>query len=507
MSKFNTIVNEEPKVLNYEGAEAFRLSPEMELYTAVVTSSLSNKFYETAAKEIDRMSELVGKCDHKFVAQLAIYARTAMNMRSIPLFLIVELAKIHNGDNLVSKTIDKVVLRADEIMELLICYQWRNKQEGIKKLARLSHQVQLGLQHAFNRFDEYQFAKYDRSNMEVKLRDALFLVHPKAKDDKQQTIFDKIAANSLDTPYTWETELSALGQQHFDSPEEKADAVKAKWEQLIGSGKLGYMALLRNLRNIINAQVKADIIKDVALRIANPNEVMRSRQFPFRFLSAYRELRNINNGNVSVIMDALENAVLATAQNITGFDQNTRVLIACDVSASMYSPISSRSSVKNYDIGLVLAMLLKNRCKNVISSIFGDVWKVVNMPSRNILGNVIQMYAQEGKVGYSTNGFKVIEFLRTQSIKMDKVMMFTDCQMWNSYGDKRSIQTEWKKYKIIAPDAKLYLFDLAGYGQSPLKLVGNDVFLIAGWSDKIFDMLAAIENGQDVLQKIAEIEL
>lgn len=507
MSKFNTIVNEEPKVLNYEGAEAFRLSPEMELYTAVVTSSLSNKFYETAAKEIDRMSELVSKCDHKFVAQLAVYARTTMNMRSIPLFLIVELAKIHNGDNLVSKTIDKVVLRADEIMELLICYQWRNKQEGIKKLARLSHQVQVGLQHAFNRFDEYQFAKYDRSNMEVKLRDALFLVHPKAKDDKQQTIFDKIAANRLDTPYIWETELSALGKQHFDTPEEKADAVKAKWEQLIGSSKLGYMALLRNLRNIINAQVKADIIKDVALRIANPNEVMRSRQFPFRFLSAYRELSNISNGNVSVIMDALENAVLVTAQNITGFDQNTRVLIACDVSGSMYSPISSRSSVKNYDVGLVLAMLLKNRCKNVISGIFGDVWKVVNMPSRNILGNVIQMYAQEGKVGYSTNGFKVIEFLCTQSIKMDKVMMFTDCQMWNSYRDKRSIQTEWKKYKIIAPDAKLYLFDLAGYGQSPLKLVGNDVFLIAGWSDKVFDMLAAIENGRDVLQKIAEIEL
>ena len=211
MSKFNTTVKEESQVLNHEGAESFKLSPEMELYTAVVTSSLSNKFYETAEEQINRMSALISKCGHKFVAQLAVYARTEMNLRSIPLFLVVELAKLHSGDNLVSRTIEKVVLRADEIMELLICYQWRNKKEGIKKLARLSHQVQVGLQQAFNRFDEYQFAKYDRDNLEVKLRDALFLVHPKAKDDAQQELFNKIVNKTLQTPYTWETELSALG--------------------------------------------------------------------------------------------------------------------------------------------------------------------------------------------------------------------------------------------------------------------------------------------------------
>lgn len=80
MSKFNTIVKEESQVLNHEGAESFKLSPEMELYTAVVISSLSNKFYETAEEQINRMSALISKCDHKFVAQLAVYARTEMNL-------------------------------------------------------------------------------------------------------------------------------------------------------------------------------------------------------------------------------------------------------------------------------------------------------------------------------------------------------------------------------------------------------------------------------------------
>ena len=230
-------------------------------------------------------------------------------------------------------------------------------------------------------------------------------------------------------------------------------------------------------------------------------------QFPFRFLSAYRELVKVGNGNTHILLDALEKAVLVTSQNIAGFDEHTRVLLACDVSGSMYTPISPRSSVKNFDIGLVLAMLLKNRCKNVISGIFGEDWKVVNMSSAGILSNVELMYKLEGTVGYSTNGYKVIEYLNNEGIVMDKVMMFTDCQIWNSFGTEQTIRKEWDKYKQIAPNAKLYLFDLNGYGTTPLNFVCDDVTLIAGWSDRIFDLLEAVENGSNAIDKIKNIEL
>ena len=538
MSKFNTMIKEQTMTLNHEGAEAFRLSAEMELYTAVVTASLSDKFYETANERIKRIAELVGKCDARFVAQLAVYARREMNLRSVPLFLVVELAKHHSGDNLVSRTIEKVVLRADEIMELLHCYQWRNSQNTTcteasapkKKLAKLSHQIQVGLQRAFNNFDEYQFAKYDRNNLEVKLRDALFIVHPKAKDDAQQKLFDKITSKTLETPYTWETELSALGQQEFESDVDKQMAFTKKWEELIDSGKLGYMAMLRNLRNFLENGISRESLTDVANRLSDEREVIRSKQFPFRFLSAYREVNRVENKKTQVmfealqkaalattqdngaedkqlLLNALEKAVLATSNNIAGFDEHTRVLLACDVSGSMYSPISPKSSVKNYDIGLVLAMLLKNRCKNVVSGIFGDEWKLVNLPSTGILSNVEKMYEREGEVGYSTNGYKVIEYLNRENIVLDKVMMFTDCQMWDSYGNIHSIRKEWDKYKQIAPNAKLYLFDLSGYGTTPLNIIRDDVTLIAGWSDRIFEMLEAIEKGSSAIEEIKRIEV
>ena len=515
MSKFNTFIKEQSATQNYEGAEAFRLSAEMELYTAVVTTSLSDKFYETANERIERIADLVGKCEARFVAQLAIYARREMNMRSVPLLLVVELARHHSGDNLVSRTIEKVVLRADEIMELLHCYQWRNSQNEsaitgsapTKKLGKLSHQIQVGLQRAFNNFDEYQFAKYNRSNLEVKLRDALFIVHPKARDEKQQKLFDKITNKTLETPYTWETELSALGQQEFDSPGDKQKAFTTKWEELIDSGRLGYMAMLRNLRNFLENDVSRNKIQKVINRLSDEQEVVRSKQFPFRFLAAYREIKSVHNGSTHMLLDALEKAVLATSQNIAGFDEDTSVLLACDVSGSMYTPISPNSSVRKYDIGLVLAMLLKNRCENVVSGIFGDIWKVTNLPSVGILSNVEQLYKREGEVGYSTNGYKVIEYLYKENIVMDKVMMFTDCQMWNSNGTDQTIRKEWDKYKQIAPNAKLYLFDLSGYGNTPLNIVREDVALIAGWSDRIFDILSAIENGSNALVEIKKIEI
>ena len=253
MSTFSTFVKEQPVTLNHEGEVAFSLSTEMELYTAVVTSFMNDTFYERIDQRVMRIADLVRKCNPRFVAQLAVYARCEMNLRSVPLLLVVELARCHSGDDLVSRTIEKVVLRADDIMELLSCYQWRNSQgaedKKSKRLSRLSHQIQVGLQKAFNRFDEYQFAKYYHRGRAVTLRDALFIVHPKAKDDAQQLLFDKIASDTLATPYTWETELSALGRQHFETEEDRQEAFASKWEELIGSGKLGYMAMLRNLRN------------------------------------------------------------------------------------------------------------------------------------------------------------------------------------------------------------------------------------------------------------------
>lgn len=503
--KFNLKTKWKNKVTNYQDAEAYRLSPEWQLYVAAVTSSLSDKFYEKAQTGVEKLQKLIKQCDPVFVAQLAVYTRQQMNLRSIPLVLAVELAKVHSGDSTVKKMISQIIRRADEITELLAYYQLANERKDVKKLNRLSKQVQAGLQEAFNRFDEYQFAKYNRDT-EIRLRDALFLVHPKAKDEAQQTLFNKIVDNALETPYTWETELSALGQVKYANEEKRSIAFRMKWEELIDSRKLGYMALMRNLRNILEAGVSQQHIVKVCDTLSDPEAVRRSKQLPFRFLAAYREMSKVKSGYAGRILEALEEAVTVSAENIAGFDDNTKVVIACDVSGSMQQPVSPKSKILAYDIGLMLAMLLKSRCRNAVTGMFGDLWKIINVPAKGILSNVDTFYRREGEVGYSTNGYLVIEDLIQRKEQVDKVMIFTDCQLWNSRNDQK-IADLWNIYKSMSPDSKLYLFDLAGYGNTPLDTNREDVYLIAGWSDKIFEIIASIDNGGNALGEIKKTVL
>lgn len=507
--KFNRILKNSQATTNYEGAKAYRLDPKLELYAAVVASSLSKTFYEDETdrlKRIQALIEQVVKTDPAFVARLAVYTREKMYLRSLPLVLTVELAKQYSGDDLLRRTTRRVVQRTDEITELLAYYQIANSRNETKKLNKLSKQLQKGLADAFNKFDEYQFAKYNRSAA-VTLKDALFLVHPKAKNEAQQALFDKIVNDELSTAYTWETQLSATGQKRFEDEQAKQEAFKEKWSELVMSEKMGYMALLRNLRNILEAEVNGEVIEKVTVRLADPAQVRRSKQLPFRFLSAFRQLKAVNSGFTSQLLEALELAALASVENLKGFDVNTRVLIASDTSGSMCMPLSKNSTVQLIDVGILLSMLLKAKCRNVLTGIFGTDFKLVNAPNAHVLSNVEKM--SKVNVGWATNGYKVIDHLIKRKLVMDKVMIFTDLQLWNTSGygaeSKKTIESQWKLYKQIAPDAKIYLFDLAGYGQAPLNTIRDDVFMIAGWSNKIFETLAAIEAGSSAVQEIEKV--
>lgn len=517
------------KTTNFEGAPAYTLSRELDLYSAVVTSTLSKTFYESEDGRVARIRDLVSKCNPEFVAKLAVYTREQMYLRTIPLILLVELARKHSGTSLVSKATARVVKRTDEITELLSYYALANERQGQKKLNRLSKQIVKGLEVAFNSFDEYQFSKYDRDG-DITLKDALSVICPKAKDADQQKIFDKIMKVELETAYTWETELSALGQQKFETTEAKKAAVTAKWEELIRSGKVGYMALLRNLRNILEAGVSREAIGLVCSDLANEGKVRRSMQLPFRFLSAYRILtrekpsRDYYSTRTSLkkipesfdtgeVLEALELAIKASVANIPGFGPETRILIADDTSASMRDPISEKSPIMRTEVGLVLSQCLASKCKSVMTGIFGESFKIAKLPKDRILENSSKLASLVGSVGHSTNGYLAVDYLTDNKMVADKVIMFTDCQLWDSNSDVRyrkgyrTLAGSWRDYKKIAPDAKLYIFDLAGYGTTPISTLEKDVYFIAGWSDRVFAVLEGLERGQSALEQIKTIEL
>lgn len=515
MTKFNAKAVRAGVVTNHEGEVAYAMTPKMELYAAVVTTMMSDKFYESSDKNLQRIKSLirdVASKDPLFVAKLAVYARNQMNLRSIPIVLATELAKFHNGDDTVSRTLGHVINRADEITELLAYYAQANKRDGSSKpLKSISSQIKRGLANAFNRFDAYQFAKYNRPGA-IRLRDVLFLVRPKAKDASQQAIFDQIATDTLPTPDTWEVKLSKAGQGvQLDA--ERTDVKREAWEEMIDGRKMGYMAVLRNLRNFLETGVSTAHITKVAEQLSNPELVRKSKQFPFRFVSAYNELVNIPGVNTSLILEALETAVSIASENIKGFNSNDIIHVSVDTSGSMGSTLSDNSKMKLQDVGLVMAMMLHKMSPRIETSIFGDTLKYVALPKSNILSKVDSLKKYSDMVGSSTNGYLVPKDLYDRKAVVDKLVIFTDCQLYNStgfWGGNRgeTVEKYWKLYrKEVNPHAKLYIFDLAGYGNTPLRLEENGVYLIAGWSDKIFDMIQAYENGSSVLNEIEAIVL
>jgi len=476
---------------NYEDAPAFSLSPKLALYSAVCTASLEPKFYTSQGpEEIENLCENV---PDEFIAKLAIYAREQMYLRSVPIVLAVTLAK--QGSKFTATVAERIIQRADELVEIMSYYAQSNGRNDLKKLSK---GLKLGVSRAFNKFDEYQFAKYNRDT-EIKLRDVMFVTHPKPKPG-QKRLFKKIADDTLEIPYTWETQLSKGGDK------------KKTWEELIKSKKLGYMALLRNLRNMLQADI-SDKAWDMALSyLMDPEAIKKSKQLPFRFFSAYKEISETAEFGSQKVLEALDAAMIASVENLKGFDSNTRALIACDTSGSMNTSLSERSKIQYVDIGLVLGMMLHFKCKKVLTGIFGEDWAVFNTPKDNILQNTDKFSGLVGEVGHATNGWKILAWAIEERKVFDKFFFFTDCQWWDSlgghYGADAIVQEYWLQYKAeVNPDARAYYFDVAGYGDTPLRMTGGDVAFISGWSDKVFAVLDTIEQGGDALQLIDEIKL
>ena len=344
----------------------------------------------------------------------------------------------------------------------------------------------------------------------ITLKDAICLVHPKPKTEEQSILFKKVLDDKLETPYTWEVELSKAGQEKRDK--------KEVWEELIDSGKMGYQAQLRNLRNFVQNDVSKQHIIKVGDLISDAEQVRKSKQFPFRFLSAYRALNETIPMNLTrhgsgqkemnplqkYLASSLEKALKVSVENLELFKNTDSVLIASDVSGSMMTHQSEKSTITMMDIGLLLSMILNNKCSFVTAGMFGDTFKTYNLPTSQILSNVDEMYKREGEVGYATNGYKVLEYALKSKHSYDKICMFTDGQM---YGHS-NMQGLWNEYKKINQNAKMYLFNLAGYGGSmPLQIEKNDVYLISGWSSEIFNVLYNLEKGGKVLDEINKISL
>ncbi|HAJ97705.1 MAG TPA: TROVE domain-containing protein [Ruminococcus sp.] len=470
MGKFNNPAS--TKTQNAEGHVAYAMDSKSKLVTMVLTSFFNeSKFYGDNSVEMEHLIPQVIQQDAEFVSNLAVYARRVFNMRSVSHVLTAYLAHEPNGKPFTRKTVKGVALRGDDLTEIMSFYLATFGKPIPQSLIK-------GIADVLPTLDEYTLAKYAGNKKSVKMKDLIILTHPKPKDDEQADLWKRCIEGKLKTPLTWETELSANGNN------------AGTWEKLIDSGKVGYMALLRNLRNIINANPAN--IETVFQTIENPEAVKRSKQLPFRFLSAYKQIQEIAG---SRILDVLENAVSASVENLPKISGTT--VIAIDVSGSMRSPISRKSSIGCHEIALMLGMIANHLCENSIVYTFDTEIEKLSVPSQSgILYSALNTYVRGG----GTNMGLPFEKMIADNIKADRIIILSDnmCNCGITYYNKATVQTLADEYrKKSGCDIWVHAIDLQGYGTQQFQ--GRKTNIVAGWSEKIFDFITLAEQGENSL--------
>lgn len=376
-----------PGPRTHEGAPAYpHLSPWLTLRRSVLACMLwEDQFYEDGEDIAKRIRDTAASVPVEKIAQLAIEARHKHNLRHVPLLLLRELVWRAHGQ-LASKTIEQVVSRADELPELLSIY-W---QEGKKPLAK---QLKLGLARAFRKFDAYQLAKYNRDKA-ITLRDVMFLVHPEPKDATQAAVWKHLADNTLKAPDTWEVALSGGADK------------KTTFERLLRENNLGYLALLRNLRNMQQAGVDESLVKASIHARKGAQRVL-----PFRYYAAAKAAPRYER--------QLDEAMVAAISDLPKLPGTTAILV--DVSGSMNAPLSSRSDLTRMDAAAVLASMVQADDKLV----FTFSYRTVEVPARDGMAGV-EAIVKSQEHGGTCLARAVLHI--NQHVPCDRLIVITDEQ-------------------------------------------------------------------------------
>ncbi|MGK0390572.1 MAG: 60 kDa SS-A/Ro ribonucleoprotein [Maribacter sp.] len=469
--------------MNLAGGEAYKQSPKMQLASIMLTSFAQDQFYRNAKDTFKDLVKLLAQVDPKFAAQAAIYARTKFNMRSITHVLAAELAAYASGQTWSKEFYAQIVSRPDDMLEIVAYYF----NKGGKTIPNA---MKKGFAAAFDKFDGYQIAKYRGENREVKLVDLVNLIHP-VPTQRNAKALQELVNGTLRNTNTWEAKLTKAGQV-AETAEDKAEKKAAAWNDLIATNKLGYFALLRNLRNI--AEQAPNILDKALATLIDRDRIKKSKVLPFRFLSALDAINeaNINNKYSRKIQKALNDAIETSLDNVPVFEGKT--LVVLDDSGSMTWG-GGKDKKTPIQIGAIFAaMLYKSNDADLMR--FSDNASF----AKPYFGDAAMTIADGLINNAKSAGTNFHAIFKTAKKSYNRIIILSDMQGWiGGYSPKKEFDAYKKR---TGADPYIYSFDLNSYGS--LQFPESKVFALAGFSDKVFDLMALLETDRNAL--VLEIE-
>lgn len=502
--QFNSVtesVSERTKGTNYEGGPSSDPdSAEVSLLKNVLNNLLEDSFYESEEESFDEVVESferVAEENPEFALKLAKYARQEEGLRQIPQLILVLSSNNENTKEYVRDYAPSIMSRADEPLEALAMQvQLFGKS--------IPNSLSKGIEDAMHQWSEYHFSKWDRGSREFQYHDLLNLVHPLPRDEERDEIFERIAKGNLDDydveplkqSDTWEDEMSDAGQSDDTSKEEV-------WREQLRKNEDGYSmplyARIKNVRNMLQEGLSGEEIFGEECGPAVTEEWVRNANlFPFRYYQAYKAVREDGSTpNDHFAMEWLEEAIELSAENVPDVFDNSLTVV--DTSGSMSrSPISKKGELSPMEVGSLFGAIMAERSSDV--GAFASRFEMLNLDPRDTIMTNMENISQAGPGG-GTRGHRVPERLVQEEKKYDKVIIFTDLQMWGGNFEKC-----WNEYRErVTPESSLYLIDLASYGDLVTPEGEKEVYNISGWSSNVLTFIEKMDQVDEMVQEIEAV--
>jgi hypothetical protein len=551
MNKINTIEeavkNHKSATFNKEGGHAFKFEDPAEYLLATVGSAMfvEPRYYadnsnlealkkgefnhdgldEQAIKIIDACVQVAEGDNPRDLLALAHWARTELNMRTTPQIMLSVAAKCLNTKQYVRKYVPLVARRADEVKQIVAAYEhlfgWKKFPASLKK----------GVADRMSTMSEYELMKYNTKG-HPSFADILRFCdrrqgYPLSKPLREYILRGEVIDPEATPVIAARKRLTSLSEWNETVPF-LAKQAGATWEVLVsqfGSNSkvwesviplMGYMALLRNIGNFLDANISMEMVQFVVRKLSDPENVAKSKQLPFRFLAAYRTLfpdtsylygrRNDTRDRGSwdktklqAFLEGVEAALDASVINVPVLPGVT--VIAADNSASMQRALSDKSSMSIRDAANVLCAIVHRRCEKSHVCSFGAeaVWPPITKRS-SILTNMEKVATyQESVRGHATNAWKVVDYMIRNNIVADRLIVLSDMQCYDSSGWRgqgQSAAASLTKYRrSIKNDCYAHFYDLQGYGTAQVDK-GKYNNIVGGFSEKIFGQVLVFEGAE-----------
>lgn len=509
-----------PDAQNLSGHEAYALPEEIQLLSMLNTLKMEPQFYQSTNDQVKRLQDLIEKVamrDPYFAAQCIVYSRcVGEGMRTVNHIAAALLTPYLRGQEWGKRFFSSwnkkagrggCIFRLDDMVEIKTVYQMLNGG-GV-----LANAMKKGFRTVLEGSDSYQILKYKKATIDISN-----LVHPNIAKCKGKISVDGIEVVTIDalmrglsvSADTWEANNSEAGQlvavakREGKISEEEAkellDAAKAEnWNGLLRDKKLGILAALRNIRNILEV---CDDVTALCNLLSDEGQIIKGKIMPYQIDMAYEVVSNEcpRNLNTRKVLAALERGYVASVPNLAQVCTG-RNLVILDCSGSMRMSMRDARTGRLFGscidkAGLIAATIVQATNADVIR--FGSRAQYAEGINGRSLFEYSQ-YLRRADMGGTdlATAFRLITDLDKE---YDRIFILSDNECNNGYQARA-----YANYIRRVNSPYIYSVDLASYGTTPLKNT-EKVAYFYGYGFSMFESIKNREfRAEDHLEKVRQI--